>query len=486
MPEPISQHFLDNLLQRMLRLQAQPGIGKKALGVADWDRDLWQMGRTWLKSHGCDSTSSSFPMGGDLYLATQLYANGGHTALIGDFVHALGAGGMHSRLILTDINTRCPHPLPAEIIERVGLPAENITILAGPSLDERLDQLMERIQAQKPRRLFLFHHPEDPLASIVSQPEFAEQRFLVHHSDSSPTFGLHLPGMQIIELNPIAAAMSRLLGLDSALLPLCAEDPGPRSGGFLRNGHLITASCGSQHKFTSSFFYTYPETVALVLRTTGGEHVHIGPLSAATLRQIHGALAERQIPACRFIHVPWTRSVSACLWEHGCDVYLASFPVDGARTNAEVLASATPHLRFSHRAEDFWIEGAQTWRTWEELTVRLRELACEEVLAEKSHLMRQAYKDQHHPDIFALTLRDIVDGGMGWIDAHQGLRDQRIVHSLLKSLTTTLTSQAQTLDVLQEQNRLMKSELDGLKPEIMGKNPPPTPLTRFLRWLKRC
>ena len=484
MPEPSSQPFLDDLLQRMLRLQAQPGIGKKALGVADWDRELWQMGRTWLKTHRCDSTASSFPMGGDLYLATQLYANGGHTGLIGDFVHALDAGGMHSRLILTDINARCPHPLPAEIIERVGLPAENITILAGPSLSERLDQLMERIQAQKPRRLFLFHHPEDPLAGIVCQPEFAEQRFLVHHADSSPTFGLHLPGIQIIELNPIAAAMSRLLGLDPALLPLCAEDPGPRSGGFLRKGHLVTASCGSQHKFTSSFFYTYPETVALVLRTTGGEHVHIGPLSAATLRQIHGALAEGQIPACRFIHVPWTRSVSACLWEHGCDVYLSSFPIDGARTNAEVLASATPHLRFSHRADDLWIDGALTWRTWEELIARLRELASADGLAEKSRLMRRAYEEHHHPRNFAGTLHGIIDSGRGRIDPHQPFRDQRSIHSLMKSLVTTLTTQAQTIEGLQEQNNLLKEQLDRLLANDAGRCPPP-PKPRFLNWFTR-
>ena len=303
--------ILETYHTRMVQLQTNASLGKRALSVSGWDWKLWQVGRARL--HSREPHSNVEPLtGGDVYLATQLYANGGHTALIGDFIRAQDA---MPHIIVTNVSKHNKLALPDSILERLGVGAEQVTILSGTAtLLEKMEQLMKVLLRLRPRRLFLFHHPEDPLASAVAQPELAGQCIMVHHADGTPSFGLHLPGVQLIELNPIATAMSRQAGLEPACLMLTSPDPGPRPHGFLQRGKLVTASSGSQHKFTKPYAFGYGETLAKVLTTTGGWHLHIGPLDAATLGKIHATLEAEQVSPNRFIHVPWAPSVAACLF----------------------------------------------------------------------------------------------------------------------------------------------------------------------------
>ena len=333
--------------QRMARLHQQPGLGARSLGVAADDLALHAIGQKWLDSHADEVAAAlvSNERGGDVYLATRLFDFGGHTALIGDFVQALAESEPLPSLLLTDPHQ--PFPLPDEILSRSGIPAGNVRLITGASLEERLDELFRELLRLRPRRLFLFHHPKDPLPAAVCHPLVAQQRILVHHADSTPTFGIFLPEQLIIDLNPIASSITRLLGLESELLVLTAPDVGLRETGFLTRGHLTTASCGSQYKFKRKHTYNYAETVGVILQTTGGWHFHIGPLDSEMLREIGGVLSRKKIASERFIHVEWVPSVAAFLLEQSCDLYFSSFPVDGARTNAEVLSSSTPHLRFS-------------------------------------------------------------------------------------------------------------------------------------------
>ena len=404
----------------MQQLQAQPAIGARPLGVAQWDWRLWRMGREWLarpaSAHagehgGADGAAAAH----DVYVATQIYEIGGHTALIGDFVRALGHGSAH--VVVTDLFGQSPAPVPDAIVSRLGLPADHVSVLPGPSHGDRLQQLFDVLRALRPDRLFLFHHPQDPLASVVAQPEVARQRILVHHADATPSFGLHVPGILTIDLNPTALALARSLGRESTLLPLTSPDPGPRPHGFLRRGHLVTASSGSAHKFAGRYALGYADTVGVILRATGGRHVHVGPLGDEALAEIGGVLACEGVSSDRFVHVHSTTSIAAALWEHDCDVYCASFPIDGARTKAEVLASGTPYLRHLARAlpdspadSTRDAEGLCVWRTWDDLTATLQRLSVMEALREHSACARQIYERHHHPDVFARTLTRILDG----------------------------------------------------------------------------
>ncbi len=498
---------LEELRHKLARLTDEPGLGSNSLGVPDWDRELWLLGRKWIDSNSgkiSRSAGSSAGRKNDVYLATQVAADGGHTPLIGDFVRALAdesgttPTGRASHLILTNIVGENPPPLDESIRERTGIPAANIVVLQDGSLGERLEQLFSHLLELRPKRLFLFQHPVDPLAAVVAQPEISPERFLVHFADAMPTFGLHLPGMRVIDLNPFASAMSRVMGLESALLPLTAPDPGPRPCGFLQRGKLVTATSGRPEKFTTPYFLNYPDTVGVILRSTGGWHVHIGRLDDEMLLRIREVLTAAGLPQDRFTHVPWAGSIARALWEHQCDVYFSSFPVDGARTNAEVLASATPHLRHSKEPGKTnaplasQIEGGASWHTWEDLTSVLQKLSDPAVLLEKSRLMRMNYDKLHHPRIFAERLSEILAGGQGWSDPLAHERDHRALNRMLRSLVTVLIQrtdevkkQEKRIDFLQDQRKRFQEKIARLDSERDQRSKSRSLRAGILRWLSR-
>lgn len=459
--------LLQNAVSQFERLYHHPGLGKKALGLPEMDALLWKKGHEWLTAHTAEIGETSFEHGPDVYLATMVYSNGGHTPLIGDFVKALDPEATSSHLILTQQGGEDHEPLAEKIRIRTHIPQANITHLKGETFADRLEDLVAHLGRLKPRRLFLFHHYNDPLACVVAHPLLAKQSVLVHHADSLPSLGLHLPGIQMIDLHPSGAATSRMLGLNTSLLLLTSPDPGPRPPGFLKRGHLVTASSGSGHKYESDYVYSYEEAVALILQTTGGWHVHIGPLKVAILDQIKALLEKANVPWERFIYVPWAPSVAQALWDHDCDLYLSSFPIDGARTNAEVLAAAIPHLRHSMRLNDelqydLAIKDGLVWRTWDDLKNVLREMSDQTALERKSREMRAAYESMHHPDVFAAQLREILEHQKGRLDPQQHERDHLAIHSFLKTLCVSATGTLTSL----------KEEIAQIKPHQCVEYPP--------------
>ncbi len=442
MKDLIHSSPLRELSRQMSKLRDQPGIGARCLGVPSFDAQLYQIGQEWRAVHAEEVGRISDAQGKcDVYLATQLFPFGGHTPLIGDFVEALG-NTIESHLIVTNILQLNESPLPESIQSRTRIGPEKTTFLTSASFEERLDELLRILLTLRPQRLFLFHHPHDPLAVAACQPWIATQRILVHHSDSMPSFGLFLPGVQVIDLNPTASSVTRFLGLQSHLLLLTSPDPGPRPVGFLTRGNLVTATCGGPSKYQRLHAHSYAEIVAVILRNTGGWHYHVGKLGNKMLANIQRVLTRENIPEERFVYVEWVPSLSAFLWEQACDVYFSSFPVNGARTNAEVLASATPHLRYSERPERALmgcgseIPGGLTWSTPENLAVILREVRNSETLETLSGQMRLAYEKAHHPRVFAETLENILAGKHPPEEVELE-RDKRALQLILKTVIHT-------------------------------------------------
>ncbi len=419
-------HSLDRIRAKMKRCRAVAGLGVKAIGFPELDEKLWRLGRELISE-----TKSVQGNGPDVYLATQVYADGGHTALIGDFVRALG-DEKNTKLILSDLENTNSLPLPEAIRSRLAIVPENISILTGETLAVRLEALVAQLLELNPRRLFLFQHPDDPIVGAAAQPEISRQIIMVHHADFAPSLGLYLPGIQLIDLNPIAASLSRVLGLTSSWLPLFAPDPGPRPTAFLRRGQLVTASSGNPYKFTRDYFYSYPKTIGIVLRETGGWHVHIGELETKTISEIEEALARENVVRERFIHIPWVPSVAKALWENEVDLFLASFPLDGARTSAEVFASATPYLGHSAQPRRD-TDGKIYWSTWDHLSDILR-AADQKFLEEQSQISRRIYEDLHQPREFKTRLLRILDGQGGRKDPQAEERDLRTMKGMLRAL----------------------------------------------------
>jgi hypothetical protein len=433
---------LNRLREQMRGLQTTPELNSLAIGWQKGDWLLSHIGRQWLSDRVARvADSAEFrPNGPDVFIATTLYPIGGHTALMGDFARALAEitpEALSPHLIVTNSNREHIEAPPSETTARTGVDLDRIDILAGPELADRLEQLFERLCQLRPRRLFLFHHPDDPVACAVVQPEIAAQTFLVHHADRVPSFGLHLVGIQIIDVTPSAVALTRVQGLASALLLLTAPDPGARPIGFLQRENLVTATCGTHHKFMSDHRYGYAETVGVILRTTRGWHVHIGHLEDFQMSKIGDALRSQNVDMERFIHVPRTGSLATTLWEHGCDLYFASFPVDGARAKVEVLASATPYLGYSARPKEVFPrdelrpDGGFVWRSWEELEAVLKSASNDKILTERSKLMRVAYDNLHHSRLFAARLGNLLEGKNGFDDPHKIERERQAIHRVM-------------------------------------------------------
>ena len=427
---PETAATLDEVQHSWQECRADPHFGNKGVGVPTADALLAQFSlhlRARLPAAG-----GAFD-GPDVILATQIYKDGGHTGLIGDLARALEesarrAGAALPRLVITDLLGHNAKPPSPRHRARLGPVADSLVVLGGASREERLAELAARMLAWRPRRVFLCHHPEDPLPVVVSGPGWTGQCLLVHHADAVPCLGLHAPETRVIDLNPTAAAVSRVLGLDPALLPLTVPDPGPRPGCFLARGDLVTATCARSHKVRSEGPVAYTTIVPLVLAATGGWHIHIGALDDDLLAAIHGGLRAAGIEQARFVHVPLVSSLSHALHEHAVDVYLSSFPIDGARANVEVAAAGVPHLRYRREGGTgppggFPVAGSVVWSTWGQLREILATLHDRAVLEEKSKLSRGTYDRQHHPRVFAATLDDILAGGEGWVDPEAGARD---------------------------------------------------------------
>ncbi len=69
----------------------------------------------------CGVSAAAEPADLDLFIATQIYAGGGHTAVIGDFVRA--SDSVRAEVIVTGTVERDIHKgdPPAEIVERLGI-----------------------------------------------------------------------------------------------------------------------------------------------------------------------------------------------------------------------------------------------------------------------------------------------------------------------------------------------------------------------------
>ncbi|MEM8955907.1 MAG: hypothetical protein AAGD22_17255 [Verrucomicrobiota bacterium] len=428
---------MEDAFNRMANLHRQAHLGPRPLGLPDWDGELWRAARACLSPNPTQTPAN----GPDLYLATQVYKGGGHTALIGDFVQALDPQAAHSHLVISNLYNENKTPLDEKIATRTRINPSNTHLLHGPDTADRIRELLTLVQSLRPGRIFLFHHPGDPLPAAVAHPEWTPQCILVHHADATPSFGLYFPGIQLIELHPFGAAATRVLGLNPEILMLAAPDPGPRQDGFISSGSLTTASCGSTLKFDSPYHYSYPETIAHLLANTGGKHVHIGPLSEALLKNIESHLHNLQVPEDRFQNVPWVSSLSQALWDYECDLYFSSFPIDGARVNAEVAAAAVPHLRHARsmpskemQSDPLGLKGGLVWRTWSDLKNELANAADADFLARRSTEIRETYDALHRPDVFAETLTAILSGKTGIADPIAEARENRVLRSTLKRL----------------------------------------------------
>lgn len=352
----------------------------------------------------------SSPGGPDVFVATRLYAVGGHTAVLNDYFRSSDAGQKH--ILLTGVagDAGINHALGI----RLGETARFIEICPVDGLVETTAWLRQRLGELRPRRVFLFHHPEDVPAVVAVAAYRADRCYVVHHADGAPSVGLSMPGFRVIDLAPFPAWFSRyMLGLENLYLPMAVDDPGPPAS-HPANPRLRTCTHGSAVKFTDRGPLAFATVVAAVLARTGGEHLHIGPLDESRMDLLGAAMEQEGVAPGKFIHLKRVPALVPAMREHRIDLSLGSFPTGGARGHIDMMSGGIPHVIYlddpAHAAWKlhFLVPGARHWTGKREL-LDLLDHATPDWLAGQSALMRARFLRDHAVGDFRRRLSALDD-----------------------------------------------------------------------------
>jgi hypothetical protein len=359
------------------------------------------------------TSTNAVMTGAPVYLATELYATGGHTAVLEDLLKS-GCFPGQSTILLT--NTRESADLPT--IERRFAPyGVNIECAPDGDLKSRLIWILRRLQSLQPSHLFLFNHHEDCVAVAAAQGGLAGQIIFHHHADHHLCLGVTLDYDLHIDPSPMGYHNCRdhLDVQGNIYWPLTVEDrgaPALHQRTLTAGGKLRTCSSGTRNKFEQPYQFDYGDLVPQILEVTQGTHVHIGLLSDSTLARIAEGMQGAGVSADKFIYVEWVQSLWQAMQDQAVDVYLGSFPVSGARAAVEVLGSGTPiiahesYLSRFHGGADMLYSQAFSWRTPDELLAYLADLGPERV-QEEAVLARQRYEQLHTLD----AMRTAIEAG---------------------------------------------------------------------------
>lgn len=352
-----------------------------------------------------------------IYVVTQLYVSGGHTAVIEDFIN-LQPDKQHVILVNDMLHTQNKE----EIENRFAY--KNVKIIWSPkgAYLESVLWLQNQFFELQADRIYLFNHNQDSVAIAAIQPEVPSEVFFYHHADHNFCLGLYLDYVIHIDSHNMGFFNCRenLKIKNNIYLPLTSEDLSCRDSGasFLTHGSMRTCSSGSPHKFYSPYLFKYSELIPQLLKITGGTHIHIGHLEPHMLKGISKGLKNLNIPLGRFVWVPWVKSVWRYLVDHNIDLYITSFPYGGGKVAIEVMGSGTPIIFHENYKSQFLGGGfmiypeAFCWREPIELFSQLNKIN-KGYLLRHSLLARKFYEKNYIPFLLKNEINKIDGKSIG-------------------------------------------------------------------------
>lgn len=341
-----------------------------------------------------------------VYVCTETLSSGGHTRVVSDLIRALPECRHH--VVLTNLWERTE--LFTQEFESMGA---QVTVLPKVPLLAKLRLLTDFLDGFRQARIFLLNHHQDSVAVAAVGANARHQRFFIHHCDYLFCLGTFLPGVVHVDLHTMGFHDCRsTLKVDANIYwPLtCEDDNAVRSGGFLDSGGLVTCCCGSGHKFTGRYPINYFDTVAEILRSTSGKHIHIGPIEDEHRRRLLGSLAASGVPSERFQHIPHVPSLRTALLDLNVDAYMVSFPIGGGRAVVEAMSAGVPVVGHLHHhnnilgGTDLLPDVAPVWSSVPDLLAILRSLDGVK-LGALSAASRKRFETFHHPRLLAKALK---------------------------------------------------------------------------------
>lgn len=344
-----------------------------------------------------------------VYVASRLYASGGHTAALADVIRLSPAA--RSVILVTGVAGATDHSAIQRRFESIS----NVCFEYAPrgSHAEKLSWLQKRLMALSPESVWLFNHYHDSVAVAAVQPNAGYRLRYYHHGDHHLCLGVYLSYAEHVDMHPMGYHNCReKLGIKgNSYLPLVAKDLGtrPAAMSYLSGPGLTTCTAAGSDKLEMPYPIRYVDVVPELLRTSRGKHIHIGRLTPFALRRIRRGLRRLGIPRSAFVHIPYVPSVWKALHEHRVDLYVTSFPYGGARTLVEVMGAGVPfalHVHHSSRllcTYDMAHEEALKWRSPQDLYKIVLSIDAEE-LQRQGILARRGYEEHFREEMLAEAL----------------------------------------------------------------------------------
>ena len=404
-------HF-DRALEHMVSGVHQhyrlPEVAHQALYYPELDRRIEKLADC-LESLGAVARKKARPHG-QLLIATELYALGGHTRALEDMSHEL----RKPTLLLTDL-FRTYQQDPQQL-DWVGERFEHVDLIVLPpgSYWEKCDMLRRFTAALNPECIVHFAHHQDPIPFVATLRSAAPIQVFVHHADHNPSLGCTVSGLRHVDLSEgVRDLCATHLATAPAALPLYVEDLGAKAFGAVRGVDCSVVSSGHPAKFTRTGPVALAQIVQATLSTVRGRHYHIGPLDADWVTEIGASLQGQGIDPQRFVHLGWVPSVWQCLKELDAAFYVGSAPLGGGRVAIEAQGCGYPVLYFENRTHTalpanhpLYADRELKWTSTEELMAVLESATTEH--AGLSKAARAHYDARFSREQFRAALRRIV------------------------------------------------------------------------------
>lgn len=274
-----------------------------------------------------------------LILATEIYNTGGHTNVIADIVKEYPT----TNIILTDLFGRYQKGLWSNFTSLI--PVETlIYILPSESLINKVVRLANHL-IRHTGPLFLLNHQDDVVILIAALISKKTNIYFIHHADYSPCLGCTLTQFKHIDLfKEKYNKCFNSLDKKPTLMPLAVKDIGSKP--ILRKDKVNTVTSGSFNKYNRDGSLSYKLIVERILNTIDGNHYHIGKIDDSYLIELKNYLEQQKINFNRFLYVEHVPSLWHALKEINAEIYIASAPINGGRTEIEAQGCGYPIISF--------------------------------------------------------------------------------------------------------------------------------------------
>lgn len=352
-----------------------PDATNRLLYYPGMDRRLEQLARRLADDHPLPPATAA-PQG-HLLIATELYALGGHTRVLADVAAELD----RPTIVLTDLFRSIEQDAEPLAALQALFPHAEVQVLPPGNHWEKCQALRRLAASLNPHDIVHFAHHQDPIPFVATLHAAAPNQLFIHHGDHNPGLGCTLPGLRHVDLSDgVRDICAAHLDTPVATLPMHVEDGGVKHFAAASIAACSVVTSGHADKFARSGPLALQQIVLTTLRTIGGRHVHIGPLSDEWCGEIRAALAAGGVDPARFVSAGWVPS----LWQHlkslDASLCIGSAPLGGGRAAVEAQGCGYPVLYYADPAElalstnhPMYAERALAWSTLEELAERLRD-----------------------------------------------------------------------------------------------------------------